>query len=566
MRTVVAALVLAWFSGCSFQSSPLSLKKAAVTHAKSRTGTGGAASPAPSLDAGEQAQAANGPTQDEPMDAAGAPASPMQDASMSAAPPPSRDDAGLGDSGAFGMNPIPTGPSTMPQNGGLQCGVVFCPYATDPVKPCCTTKSDVEHGAARAAGLCGLDLSGTSSQFYSDLCWQRDEPGVIDTSCPGVNVGGSSDEPGCCSDEGRCGGVNTDQALGCHYDPSAPTKECGGATVVPDAGTSTHCDLLGLYGIRYVVDLTWGGRSGGLVGLTDDGRGKQVIHMLASIDSIDPQTLALTGTARVCGASLPTFYSTTLCEAYEPVFPTAMWDSDKMPRLPISGKLQCLDPGCILSIDAQTVLAGISLNNPEAPWPTSDQTPQISCAAGTGVKCFPDHDGDGQPGLTVHVSTQGVVTGTATTCSGMYTKRAAPLNSSITAIFGGVHRTDRVMLGVRMKVGGSATLGSACASASGSGIAEYVNSRAWSCMVQQGTYNFPNFTPAGPNDVCSSAEASFMDANLPIYDILAVGKKPDSKLTLLDTSASQGPLVSIVRLGDPGASLGCADVRDAKYP
>jgi len=69
-----------------------------------------------------------------------------------------------------------------------------------------------------------------------------------------------------------------------------------------------------------------------------------------------------------------------------------------------------------------------------------------------------------------------------------------------------------------------------------------------------------------PNDVCTSAEASFMDANLPIYNILAVGKKPDSKLTLLDTSASQGPLVSIVRLGDVGASLGCADARDATYP
>jgi hypothetical protein len=57
-----------------------------------------------------------------------------------------------------------------------------------------------------------------------------------------------------------------------------------------------------------------------------------------------------------------------------------------------------------------------------------------------------------------------------------------------------------------------------------------------------------------------------MDANLPIYSVLAVGKKPDSTLQLLDTSASQGPQISIVRLGDPGSSVSCADVRSATYP
>ena len=122
-------------------------------------------------------------------------------------------------------------------------------------------------------------------------------------------------------------------------------------------------------------------------------------------------------------------------------------------------------------------------------------------------------------------------------------------------------------LGVRMKLGGSAKLDDTCHAGKGSGIAEFVNSRAWQCMVQQGTYNFPyGFTAAGPNDACTSQEAAFMDANLPIYNVLAVGKAPDSSLKLSDTSVSKGPQVSLVRLGDPGASASCADVRGAMFP
>jgi hypothetical protein len=120
---------------------------------------------------------------------------------------------------------------------------------------------------------------------------------------------------------------------------------------------------------------------------------------------------------------------------------------------------------------------------------------------------------------------------------------------------------------VRMKFGGSAKLGDACNLGHGSGIAEFVNSRAWGCLVQPGTYNFPLvFQAAGANEACQAAEASFMDANLPIYNILAVGQAPDAKLKLADTSKSDGPQLSLVRLGAAGAGLTCADVRAATYP
>jgi hypothetical protein len=183
------------------------------------------------------------------------------------------------------------------------------------------------------------------------------------------------------------------------------------------------------------------------------------------------------------------------------------------------------------------------------------------------VGCFPDHDGDDRPGLTVRLETQGTLSG-GTGCSrNDYDLSAAPLRSSVAAIFGGVRRADRILLGVRMRVGGSVALaGEQCETGVGSGVAEFVNSRAWGCVVQRGSANYPNGEPAGANQACSSQEASFMDANLPVYDILAVGQTPDEDLELADTSASLGPRFSLVRLGDPGATASCEDVRLAMQP
>jgi hypothetical protein len=317
--------------------------------------------------------------------------------------------------------------------------------------------------------------------------------------------------------------------------------------------------------MRLSVDMAWGGRSGGLAALTDDGRGTLVVQLLAKIDQVDDSTMDMSGTMRVCGVDLPTFYSTTLCEAYQPIFPAAMFTNKAMPSFKIGGHLQCLAPGCIASIDAQTYLLGIELNNPEAPWPTSDQTASITCPSGSGAKCFPDHDGDMQPGLTVGVATTGVSTAGAG-CGMRYTDKGAPLSASVAAIFDGVRRTDRITLGVRMKIGASMKFGDKCQTGNGAGIAEFVNSRAWGCFAEKGTFNFPFGIPAGANDPCSSAEANFMDANLPIYDVLNVGATPDSSLQLTDKSPSAGPQISLVRLGDANASISCDDVRSATYP
>jgi hypothetical protein len=322
-----------------------------------------------------------------------------------------------------------------------------------------------------------------------------------------------------------------------------------------------------VYAIRMRVDMTWGGRSGGLWDLTDDGRGTLVVDLLASFDSVDANTLQIAGTARACGVQLPPFYSSTLCEAYQPVFPAAMWESSAMPTFAIRGHASCLDPGCIAGIEAQTVLLGIALDNPESPWPEAETMSSLRCAAGTGSRCFPDHDGDSKPGLTVQLERDGDISGASLYCLRSYALRAAPLSSSVAAIFDGIRRTDRIQLGVRMKVGGSVALqGTTCDRGRGTGIAEFVNSRAWSCMVEPGTYNYPIGQPAGANTPCTTTEAQFMDANLPVYDILGVGARPRSELDLSNTAASTGPQMSLVRLGAPNADVNCEDVRSAVQP
>jgi hypothetical protein len=550
MRTGLALLISLWISACKFQSAPVP-PVAEEPASAGRDGSGAATRDA-GADAGESPADSGAPSTDAAADGG----------------PFTRGDSGQDDAGALEDGSIPIDPEEPPQVGGLKCGDLFCPFATAPIEPCCTADEDVAHGAARDVDRCGLSFAATGSDYFADLCWQRDQPGVVDESCPAVSVDLRSEEPGCCNDRGQCGALNSDHALGCHADPYASAAQsCGAGVGGDDAGTVDACDMRGVYAVRMEVDMVWGGRSGGLWDLTDDGRGTLVIDMLLTLADVDDATLELDGTLRPCGVTLPTFYSTSLCEAYRPIFPTAMWESSEMPQFDISGQLSCLEPGCIASLEALNVLLGVELENPEAPWPTAEDTPDITCPSGEGMECFHDHDDDGRPGLTVQVAKQGTATGGTGCQRNGYDLRGAPLRSSVAAIFDGVRRTDRVLLGVRMRVGGSFALaGDACDSGRGSGVAEFVNSRAWSCLVERGTYNYPNGNPAGANSPCTAQEATFMDANLPVYHVLSPGEAPGSNFELADTAASAGPRVALVRLGGPEAAISCADVRAAMHP
>jgi len=470
------------------------------------------------------------------------------------------------DEDKFGERPD-QGPMTPEQTGGIQCGGIFCPFVVAPVEQCCTDATDVERGTARGEDRCGLSFAKVGASSFGDGCWQRDQGGVIDDSCPAlIGTDGTTElEQGCCSDQGFCGTMNTGSGVGCHYGDGAEKTRC-----IDEVDPGTECNPLGVFGARISVDVAWGGRSGGLVGLTDDGRADLTVHLRIEVEEIDDGTLEIRGAARPCSVELPQFYSTTLCESYKPIFPNTIWESSELPPIDLTGRYSCLSPGCSFTVDAVTSLIGMSLENPEAPWPLPKDTPVIGCPEGTGVDCFVDHDDDGLPGLTINVMTSGrvdaAVAPQGTTCNGIYEYWGAPLSASAGALTKIVRRADRIHLGTRTKLGGTSVLGTGCSTGVGTGIAEFVQSRAWGCMVQEGTTDNPFGPGAGPNEVCESAEAAFMDENLPIYEVLAVGESPTPPISVSDMSPSEGPKIQLVRLGDVGEPVDCDDVRNAAYP
>jgi hypothetical protein len=217
----------------------------------------------------------------------------------------------------------------------------------------------------------------------------------------------------------------------------------------------------------------------------------------------------------------------------------------------------------VLSVDPLTYLLGFAMENPEAPWPAPGMPNQLRCPDGTGTRCFPDHDEDGDPGVEVTLRTEG---SGGTGCWANYPYRGAPLSSNLAVIFGGAPRTHRLQLGVRTKLGGTVRLAEDCDSAQGSAIAEYVNSRAAGCYVDPVRWGGGNAGPGGGReDRCSNAEVQFIDQNLPVYGVLAAGERPDSDLNLQNEEPSPGPRLQIVRLGDATAEVECEAVRDANY-
>ncbi|MDD9937911.1 MAG: hypothetical protein OXT09_30145 [Myxococcales bacterium] len=436
-----------------------------------------------------------------------------------------------------------------PEDFGLSCGGVTCPSVTAPADQCCTGVADVQSRRAREVGVCGIERPGV------DGCVQLEQGGVLDEACPDLTPGGLDvSEPGCCTDTGRCGTFDAASGIGCHEN-DAVDEPCGEEVI----DETVSCEPTGAYAIRAEVDVTWGGRSGGLFDLTDDGRGTIEVLILGRIEKVGAGNDFL-GTMRPCRTRLPPFYSSILCESYQPIFDDAIWDAADAPEFDTTGSFQCLNPGCVVTFNPVTSPVGIELDDPDGAWPTASQADSFNCASGEGDACFPDQDLDGHPGITVSLLTSGTAPG-AGDCSD-YEFRGAPLNANPFAIIDGVVRSDRLHLGVRIRLGASGRIGDDCNTAAGLGVADFVESRAASCMLEPGTNNLFE-APAGPDDICGGSETEFMNENLPIYDILRLGEEPRAVLELQDTSASDGPRYELVRLGALDDDVSCADVRAA---
>ncbi len=477
-------------------------------------------------------------------------------------------DGGSGQAGSAGTGGTA---GSLPDSGMPDVGVVTrcssdCPAPVAPALTCCTRLDDVTAGRAQSANQCGLDL-GATVPALDGLCMQRDQPGVIGSTCPNaISAVSGAQEQGCCSAEGRCGTLNGTYDLGCHYN-GAPGGACGAPA--DDIDRSTTCAGQGVWALRGEADVYWGGRNGGLIDITEPGRGRIKIYVEARIASLDSHG-NFVGTYKPCQIEIPQFFSQPVCEAFAAEFPNDIWDRPSMPYDTLSGRFHCLHPGCKLSINETVTLLGINLLDPRGAWPTPTQSQSFACTGGAiGEACFPDLDADGFPGMTVRMRTSGQAR--ASGCvdvfgfPGGYDYAAPPLSSDPFVVFNAVQRADRIFLGTRSGIEGSATLAATCSHASGTGSAKYFQPRGTGCLVQEGTAG-PGGLPAGPEQHCDETQRAFMDLSLPQYTVMQAGDVPPAGLALPDNTPSRGFVFSLVRLGDIQNAVSCDQVRGAPFP
>lgn len=363
----------------------------------------------------------------------------------------------------------------------------------------------------------------------------------------------------------------------------------GGGTAgsAPPAGMCATADVKegmckananGIFAIKTVLDVWWQDEKNNGTPIVDPARGPLTIYLMGDLQDVCPDGSGGVGIMKACGSELPPFTSDVTCDAYQLLFPDEMWDKPTMPKFMTGGSTSGFNPGDILTLAKATGLVGVKLSADNAAWPSSTETGTFACG-GTdkGEMCFPDADGDGQPGVTVKLKTSGQykASGCGLGGSNPFTYRGSPTSLDVGAAGGtgaGI-RAAEVHIGLRTILGGAGAIGDDCKSGVGDAQAESIESRAVSCKVDPASVEDPTGRPAD-ND-CTAPEAQFVDDNVPHYIVLQKGEKPPAdglnfalahQGDMLDQTPSAGPRASIVRLGDTGGTFTCVDVRAAAFP
>jgi hypothetical protein len=344
-----------------------------------------------------------------------------------------------------------------------------------------------------------------------------------------------------------------------------------------DSGTETEtetdtsqmidCDLTGVWGVKFTLDAMWG-RAGDLWDLVLDGRGEIVIYARSIHESFDPETGKVVGTTRACGIDLPPFLSTVLlCEAYQPEFKDQVWESPNIPVTPVTSTVECPGDSCILNIDKITYFLGLSMSDIDAPFPKPAEIKNVQCDAGIGVDCFIDHDGDGEYGVTVNIVKEGTTEQPGYGCNGIFDYYTVPLSAKPGVIISSdwIARADRIHLGTRTYFSGNPIVSPDCQLIKGSAAGTGFQTRSPSCKLQPGTRDFLEDLPAGEDQYCNDTQSLFLNRNLPIYLFPDKGESPPEGLSLPDSSPSKGAEITMVKMGDLGDTVTCAEIREAEY-
>lgn len=289
------------------------------------------------------------------------------------------------------------------------------------------------------------------------------------------------------------------------------------------------------------------------------GRGKLQIFLKANITGVCEDGTGGTAVVHPCGTVLPPLYTDAVNKVVQIVFPDELWDQPGIPDFKTTGHVTGFDPGAMLVVDKTTSLIGISLTDPEGAFPSYMMTPTLACADGKmGKDCFPDLDGDGKPGITAKMKLDGTPPSPGFLDGWEYTPTPTVETDALTG-----DGATEAYVGLRTRLAGSGVIGADCKSGVGGGEAEDFESRVFDCFTKSGA-------------ACMPAQAEFVDKNTPAFHVLKKGDAPPAtwKYSGLNTDIdaklnrmpSAGPVVSSVQLAEGGASVTCADVRNAAYP
>jgi hypothetical protein len=359
----------------------------------------------------------------------------------------------------------------------------------------------------------------------------------------------------------------------------------GGSEPPPQLECETDADIMtgmecadnanGVFAIKTEVDVWW--QDDAVPPLVDPGRGKITIYLKAKLTGVCKDGSSGTTEITVCGTELPPFVSFVNCDAYQIEFPDALWDLPSMPKIYTTASTNGFTPGSVLSIAAGTGLLGVDMTDPVGAWPTSADA--LTCEAGMGGDCFPDHDDDGKAGIHIVMGRIGEkMAGFENDGCGVLGDepvvfRGAPLSSGLEGLCNapeepGCLRADELDIGVRSRLSGGGEIEADCMSGVGDSTVEFVDSRVWDCTLNDGS-------------ACMPAQATFVDSAAPNYNILAKGAAPPTTVMRsscecpngclgegcpLDQTPSVGARSALVRLGDADGTFDCAAVRGAPYP
>lgn len=404
---------------------------------------------------------------------------------------------------------------------------------------------------------------------------------------PAGGVGGMAGNPA--AGNGGVGGGGTGGAGG------SPMGGSGGAGSGGTGGDGPMCETTcasdmdlrtgkpcenaasGVFAIKTVIDVWW--QDDVDPPLVDPGRGFITVYLKGTLTDVCSDGSDGCGEMMGCGTILPPFASWANCNAYQIQFPDDLWDKPTMPKFFTHGSVDKFEPGGLLQIAKATGLVGFNMEEADtAAWPTSiDNVACMGMTAGDPTSCFPDHDGDGLPGVSINMGNIGMNyrdTGCGLGSDQPVKFQGAPLDGLLGAICDPMtdntcKRATDLSIGLRTRLGGGGLIDScdATGAAQGKGAsdADYLDSRVAGCKLNDGTD-------------CTIDNVKFVDSSAPMYNILDENTAPPSTVMAssctcpdgcagaqcpLDQTMSKGSRSAVVRLGDVGEAFDCAAVRTA---